>query len=130
MSGLAIKKEVYRIIYWQLILIVGLALILFFIQGIQSSLSVLLGGLAYWLPTLLFVWCVFLRTRVRYAKQFLVSFVAGESIKLLLSATLFVLIIQHFPVHILSVLIGFVGAIVSFWIASLFLLTRQEGASS
>lgn len=129
MARLAVKKEAYKIIYWQLVLIMGLALVLFLFQGIQSGLSALLGGLAYWLPTLLFVWRVFARTTARAAKQFLAAFIAGEGIKLLLSALLFVLVVKFMPVNLLSVLAGFVGAVISFWIASLFLLTRQEGAS-
>ena len=126
-SGMAIKKEAYRIIYWQLILIMGLALVLFILQGIQNGVSALLGGLAYWLPTLLFVWRVFARATARAAKQFLMVFIAGEGIKLLLSAVLFVLIVKTLSVNVLSVLAGFVGAVVSFWIVSLVLLTRQQG---
>ncbi len=129
MSRLTIKKEAYRIIYWQLVLIMGLALVLFLLQGIQSGISALLGGLAYWLPTLIFVWRVFARTTARAAKQFLVSFVAGETLKLLLSAVLFVLIVKNLPVNVLSVLAGFVGAVISFWIASVILFTKDEGAS-
>lgn len=130
MPGLTIKKEAYRIIYWQLFLVMGLALVLLLLQGVQSGFSVLLGGLAYWLPTLLFVWRVFARATVRAAKQFLVLFVAGEGIKLLLSAVLFVLVVKYLPVNLLSVLMGFIGAVVSFWIASMFLLTRRhEGAN-
>jgi ATP synthase protein I len=126
---LTVKKEAYQIIYWQLILIMGLALVLFILQGIQSGVSALLGGLAYWLPTLLFVWRVFARTTARAAKQFLLMFVAGEGVKLLLSAVLFVLVIKYVPVKLSSVLIGFIGAVVSFWIASVFCLVKDEGAT-
>jgi len=129
-SGLAIKKEAYRIIYWQLILIMGLVLVLFLLQGTKSGFSALTGGLAYWLPTLLFVWRVFQRTTARAAKAFLFAFIAGEGIKLVLSAMLFVLIINLLPVNVLSVLLGFVGAVVSFWIASVLFLGRQGGTSA
>ncbi len=129
MPRLTVKKEVYQIIYWQLILIMGLALVLFLLQGIQSGISALLGGLAYWLPTLLFVWRVFARTTARAAKQFLLLFVAGEGIKLVLSAVLFVLVVKYAPVKLMPVLIGFIGAVVSFWIASVFCLGKDEGAS-
>ncbi len=127
--GLTIKKEAYQIIYGQLILIMGLALVLFLLQGMRSGLSTLVGGLAYWLPTLLFVWRVFTRAGARAAKQFLMLFVAGESVKLLLSAVLFVVIVKYLPIDLFSVLAGFIGAVVSFWIASLYFLTRHEGNS-
>jgi ATP synthase protein I len=125
-AKLTARNEAYRIVYWQLMLIIGLALVLLFIQGIRSGLSVALGGLAYWLPTLLFVWRVFARTTARAARQFMVAFVLGETIKLFLSAILFVLIVKYLPVQLLSVLIGFVGAVIAFWISAVILLTKDE----
>ena len=122
MSG---NKEAYRLILWQLVLIAGLALVLFLLQGIRSGLSTFVGGLAYWLPTLLFVWRVFARTGAQAARQFLFAFGIGEVIKIFLSAVLFVLAVKYLPVDTISVLIGFVGAVISFWIASIILLARQ-----
>lgn len=126
MSGLTNNKDVYRIIYWQLILVMGLALILFLLQGIRGGISALLGGLAYWLPTLVLVWRVFAQTGARAAKKFVIAFAVGEATKLFLSAFLFLLIVKYLPVNTLSVLIGFVGAVIAFWIASLILLVRNE----
>jgi len=127
---IAIKKEAYRIVYWQFILMMGLALILFLLQGMRSGLSALLGGLACWLPALLFVWQVFARAGfARFARQFMLLFAVGEAVKLLLSAVLFVLIVKYLPVNMLSVLIGFVGAIIAFWAASLLVLARHGEAS-
>lgn len=125
MAELTVKKELYRIIYWQLFLIIGLALILFLLQGLRSGISVLLGGLAYWLPTLLFVWRVFARAGARAAKQFIALFALGESIKLLLSGVLFVLIVTYLPVSLAAVLLGFVGAVFAFWLVSLLLFARK-----
>src|SRR3990167_4615328 len=108
----------------------GLALILFLLQGMRSGLSALLGGLACWLPALLFVWQVFARAGfARFARQFMLLFAVGEAVKLLLSAVLFVLIVKYLPVNMLSVLIGFVGAIIAFWAASLLVLARHGEAS-
>ncbi len=129
MPGLTANKEAFRILYWQLLLIMGLAVVLFLLQGTRSGLSTLLGGLAYWLPTLAFVWRVFARATARAAKQFLVLFIAGEMFKLVLSAILFICIVKYLPVNLLSVLIGFIGAIIAFWIASLLLLGRHEEVS-
>ncbi|EKD72244.1 MAG: ATP synthase F0, I subunit [uncultured bacterium] len=130
MATLTVRKEAYRIIYWQLILIMGLALILFLLQGMRSGLSALSGGLACWLPTLLFVWRVFSgSSAARAAKQFMLLFVVGETFKLLLCAILFVLIVNYLPVNILSVLIGFVGAVTAFFLAAMLLLTRHVEVS-
>src|SRR4051812_34137796 len=119
-------KTAYSILFWQLILVIGLALLMVFLKGIQSGVSSLLGSLAYWVPTLFFVWRVFAKTTARVAHQFLMKFIMGEMGKLLLSGLFFLLIIKYLPVHIVSVLTGFVGAVVLFWVASFFLFTRHE----
>ncbi len=129
MAGLTNKKQAYQILYYQLGLIVLLAALVSMFKGMSNGVSTLLGGMAYWLPTLLFVWRVFARGGAQAAKQFLLLFVAGESIKLLLSGGLFVLIVKYLPVNLLYVLIGFIGAVIAFWIASMFLLARHEGVS-
>ena len=125
----AIKTQAYRIVFWQLMIIMGLAIVLFLLRAIQNGVSALLGGLAYWLPTLLFIWRVFARSTIRAAKQFLVTFFVGETAKLFASAILFLLIAKFLPVNVLSLLLGYIGAIFAFWIASLFFLSRHQGVS-
>lgn len=107
----------------------GLALIMLLLQGIRSGLSTVAGGFAYWLPTLIFVRRIAGKASAQAAKQFVLMFFAGETVKLLTSAILFVLVMKYLPVTSLSVLIGYIGAIVAFWVASVFYLSRQEGAS-
>lgn len=124
-----IKTQAFQIVTWQLIIIMGLAVVLFLLRGIQSGCSAMLGGLAYWLPTFALVWRVFARASVSGAKEFVVAFLAGEAVKLFLSAALFVLIVKYLPVTVLSVLIGYIGAIVGFWIAAMFFLNSQQGVS-
>lgn len=119
-----IKTEAYQVVYWQLAIMAGLALIWCFLQGMQSGFSVFLGGLAYCLPNLAFVWRVFARTSVQAARQFLLIFVTGEVFKLFLSGVLFVLILRYLPIVLVPTLVGFVGAVIAFWIASFFLLTH------
>lgn len=106
----------------------GLAAV-FLLRGKQNGASVLLGGLAYWLPTLLFVWRVFSRANLKAVKQFVILFFLGEGAKLFLSAVLFVLIVKYLPVTVSHTLIGYVGAIVAFWVASFVFLSRHPGAS-
>lgn len=118
-------KIAYKILLWQLLLITGLALMMFFIAGRQGGAATLLGGLAYWVPSLVFVWGVFTKPFARAAKQFLIKFVTGEAIKLLVSGILFLIVVQFFPEKILSVLIGFVGAVMAFWFASMFLFAGE-----
>lgn len=126
MSGLTINKEVFRIIFRQLLIIGAIAGALFVFKGKHSGTSALLGGLAYWIPTLIFVLRIFGRGSARGAKRFMVEFVTGEVIKLFLSGILFVLIVNYLPVDIVWVMVGFIGAVVAFWISSMFLLADDH----
>jgi len=125
----SVKTQTYQIVFWQLMLIMGLAVVIFLLRGLQSGLSALLGGLAYWLATLFFVWRVFRRASVKNGRQFIVSFLAGEVGKLVLSGIFFVLIVKYLPVSPVSEMIGFVGAIIAFWIASVIFFIRHPGVT-
>ena len=120
-------KTAFKILLWQLLLVAGLSIIMGFVKGIQSGWSTFLGGLAYWVPAFLFIWRVFAKPFARAARAFVVKFIAGEVVKLFLSGILFLLIVNYLPVQAVYVMVGFVGAIVAFWVSSLFLLTEQPG---
>lgn len=130
MSALTpITRQAYRIVFWQLMIVVMLAVVFFLLRGVEEGLGVLSGGLAYGLPAFAFVWQVFSRANVRAVKQFLAVFVVGELAKLIVSAVLFILIVKYLPVTVLPVLIGYICAIVAFWMASVFFLSRHQGMS-
>jgi len=121
-----IQHEAYHIVFLQLIVILCLAIIVLLTHGINSGLSVLAGGLAYGLPNLVFVWRVFRYSRTNEVAQFMTAFFLGEAIKLTLSAILFVLIVKYLAVSLLSVLVGFIGAIVAFWVACIWHFSAQN----
>lgn len=124
MSFSLTQKNIARIIGIQFALLFAITVITAFIVNRNTGLAILLGGLSCGLPTVLFAWSLFC---VRHAPGiFLICFMLGEVIRLLLGAMLFVLVIMWFPVNILPVLIGFVGAIISFWIASLWFVFKQK----
>jgi len=122
-----IQLEAYQLVLWQLACVCGIAVIACLLCGIISGYSVLAGGLAYGIPNLLFVWRVFRYAGAQQMTQFMAAFFFGEMIKLILSGILFLLVVKYLPVSLLSVLVGFIGAIVSFWIACYWLFaTNQE----
>lgn len=124
MSFSLTQRNIVQIVGVQVALLFAIVGITTFIANKNAGLAVLLGGLSCWLPTVLFAWSLFY---VRHAPGiFLVCFMLGEVIRLLLGAILFVLVIIWLPVKILPVLIGFVGAIISFWVASLWFLFKQK----
>lgn len=121
----SIKQEAYKIVFWQLAIVVALALVFFLLQGIKNGFSALLGGLAYAGPNLFFVWYVFAHEGARSAKKFLVAFLTGELLKLIFSGVIFVLAVKYLPVHVISMMIGFVGAIVAFWVVSFYIISHD-----
>lgn len=96
----------------------GLALLVFFIQGLRIGMSALLGGLTYWVPMFFFLRRMSMYTSARYVARFIGAFFMAEAIKLSLSGVLFVLIIKYCHVQVLAALSGFVGAIIAFWVVS------------
>jgi F0F1-type ATP synthase assembly protein I len=112
----SLKAQALYLMLWQLCIIAGLAGILWLVRGAQAGFSGVMGGLCYWLPTTLLVPCLFARVGASAAKQFLVIFLIGEMGKLFLSAILFVSILNHLSVDLIYMVIGFVGAIIAFWV--------------
>jgi ATP synthase protein I len=121
-----IQHKAYRIVCWQLAGVLLLTLFALVFVGVEQGLSVLAGGLAYGLPNLFFVWRVFRYAGAQQMTQFAAAFFAGEMFKLILSGILFVLVVKYLPVSLLSVLVGFIGAIVSFWIVCMWQFSKQD----
>lgn len=121
-----VKQYASKVLFWQLVLIMGLALVFFLVSGLQAGVSTLAGGLTYWLPTLLFVWRLALQTRIPTAMRFIAEFFGGEALKLLLTAALFVLVVKLGHASLFYALFGLVVAVVGFWLASVGCLYRAE----
>src|SRR3990167_239170 len=124
----SVKGEAYRIVYWQLAIVVILALLVVAFRGPQNGLSVLAGGVVYVLPNILFVWRVFNYVGARQVEKFIFAFFIGEMAKLMVSAVLFILVVNHFTINVVWALGGYVGATFAFWIACFMCLSRAQGA--
>lgn len=121
-----VQNQAYQIVYRQLAGVVLLACLALILAGLNSGFSVFMGGLAYGLPNLLLVWRVFRFAGASQMTQFAAAFFMGEMIKLILSGILFLLIVKTLPVSLLSVLVGFVGAIIAFWVVCMLHFSRQS----
>jgi ATP synthase protein I len=121
-----IQNEAYQIVLWQLAGVVILALFACLVAGFKNGYSVLAGGLCYGLPNLVFVWRVFRYVGAQQMTQFMAAFFAGEVLKLVLSGILFIVVVKTLSVSLLSVLVGFAGAIVSFWIVCMMHFSKQQ----
>ncbi|HVE44233.1 MAG TPA: ATP synthase subunit I [Gammaproteobacteria bacterium] len=120
-----IQKEAFSIVINQIMGVLLLTLAAILLKDLRIGGSVLAGGLAYVLPNLFFVFWVFRYTGAHQMNKFVAAFFAGEAIKLFLSGILFLYIVKYLPVSLLSVLVGFVGAIISFWIACIVHFLRK-----
>ena len=120
-----VRFNAVKMVFWQFVVVVVLSLLLYILQGAQIGLSVLFGGVAYCLPNLIFVWRVFSHATAREAKQFLIAFMVGELTKLFLGAILVVVTVKFLPVKIVWVLIGYIIAIMAFWIVSFISMSHE-----
>ncbi len=121
-----IQHQAYRVVFYQLTGIVILAALTLLFAGFKNGFSVLMGGMAYGLSNLGFVWRFFRYAGAQHMMQFMIGFFAGEMLKLIVSALLILVIVKTLPVSLLSVLLGFIGAIVLFWIACIGLFSKQN----
>lgn len=120
-----IQQKAYRIVIWQLIGVFIIAAIALLLTGINKGLSVLIGGLIYGIPNLIFVWRVFRYAGAQQMTAFLAAFFVGEMIKLILSGIFFVLVVKYLPVSLLSVLVGLAASMVAFWIVCMWQFSER-----
>ena len=111
------SSTVAKILGYQMLIIVAVSLG-FAALGWQKAFSSALGGLAAFIPNLYFALRV-AGSAEQDARKILRSFYVGESVKLLLTVTLFVLIFQIPNIEILPLMVGYVSALSVFWFALL-----------
>jgi F0F1-type ATP synthase assembly protein I len=99
---------------------------LFLVKGKQSGWSALAGGLAYWLPTVIFARVVATCASARALTRFIITFLGSEAVKLGLSGVLFLLAIIFLHAQVIYAVTGLVAAIAAFWIASVACLWQKE----
>lgn len=110
-------STVAKILGYQLLIILVISLG-FAIGEWQKALSPALGGLAAFIPNLYFALRI-AGSGEQEARKILRSFYTGETVKLLLTAALFMLIFQIPNIEILPLLTGYIAALSVFWFALL-----------
>ena len=88
-------------------------------SGLEAAKSSLLGGAVAWLPNLYFGYRIYL-ARQRNAQGVLGAFYSGETIKLILTAALFVMVLQIPAVDFLVLLVTYIAVLSVFWFALFF----------
>lgn len=122
-----VQSQAYQVVFKQFALVGVLAILFCLFAELNSGISVLAGGATYCIPNILFVWRVFRYSGAQQMTRFVAAFFIGEMIKLFLSAILFVVVVKTLPVSLLSVLVGFIGAIVAFWVVCMWQFAKKAG---
>ena len=111
------SSTVAKILGYQALIIMAVSLG-FVVGGWQKVFSSALGWLAAFLPNLYFALRV-AGSAEQDARKILRSFYMGESVKLLLTVALFILIFQIPNIEILPLMAGYITALSVFWFALL-----------
>lgn len=111
------SSTVAKILSYQ-ILIITVVSLGFVVGGWQKAFSSALGGLAAFIPNLYFALRV-AGSAEQDARKILRSFYIGESVKLLLTVALFILIFQIPNIETLPLMAGYIAALSVFWFALL-----------
>lgn len=121
-----VKAEVLRIIYAQFLVVLGVVILVLLWKGMHKGLSLAAGAFAYGLPTLLFMLRVSAQTGAQALARFMMVFLAGEVMKLLLCGVLFLIAVAYLHLDLLYAMMGLISAIVAFWIASVLVLFQVK----
>jgi ATP synthase protein I len=112
-----VPSTVAKVLAYQLALILLVSLG-FAIEGWHKAFSSAMGGLTAFIPNLFFALRIS-GAAGQDAGKMLRSFYIGESVKLLLTALMFILMMQIPNIDILPLLAGFISALSVFWFALL-----------
>lgn len=110
------RHSAYKLLYFQLALVVLAALIFLFYQGFVSMWSVLLGGVAWMVPCFYFVRKCFIMRQSCTPQQLVKKFYLAELIKLVFSGLLVVLFVKFIPINVLPFLCGYGVAVLTIWL--------------
>lgn len=111
------RDAAFRLIVWQSVLTLAIAVCLLVLQGYQSALSAVIGGMICVLPNAYFAIKAFSHSGARAAKQIVHAFYLGEAIKIIMTAALFTLAYVALPVDIKTMLLTFICIQLMAWLA-------------
>lgn len=119
MSASSLFKAVRRVLQLQLLTTLLALAIAWAVGGKEQGVSALLGGLVGFVPNALFALIFGRFNPKRSAGQVVKAFYLGESLKLFLTAVLFVLVFQIPGIFPLPLFATFFGVMAVFWFALL-----------
>lgn len=109
-------STVGRVLYAQVLMAALVASGFLWVGGWESAISPLLGGCIALLPNCYFAYKIYLARNLE-AQGVVKAFYTGETVKLILTAALFAMVLQIQSVDFLTLLIGYVAVLSVFWFA-------------
>ncbi len=116
--------DVRRVLTWQLSIIALVAAVSLSVGGWADARSALLGGLVGFIPNVYFAAKVGRANRSGTAQDIIRVFYAGEAVKLVLTALLFIAVFQLPDLRYGPLFGGFIAVLAVFWFA-LLVLNRE-----
>ena len=116
----SLRLDAFKLITFQGIIAVLIALIIFLIWGVSAGLSALAGGFTCLLPNFVFATYSFRYAGARQAEQVLTSIKRGNTLKLLLTICLFTLVFKFFTIMAIPFFCCYILVIFLQWAAPIF----------
>lgn len=113
-------SAVGKVLYAQVLMAVVVASGFMMVGGWKSAISPLIGGGVALLPNLYFAYKIYLARNLE-AQGVVNAFYVGETVKLILTAALFVMVLQIPSVDFLTLLVGYTAVLSVFWFALFYL---------
>lgn len=116
----AIRSLAFSYVYAQAIVILSVAVLLYFFGSSNTALSFLWGGMICILPNAYFAHKLFARTGATATRQIITSFYISEVVKFVITILLFVIAFKFFNFNKIALFLGYIVAQFTFWFAALF----------
>lgn len=121
------RRSARQLLLIQACLAVACALAAFALSGVTAAWSALLGGAICIIPNGIFAFLALRHAGARAARQIARGFYLGEALKLVLTGTLFALVLVLLPVNAPAVLTSFIVSLQAQWFAPLLFTGRAGG---
>jgi ATP synthase protein I len=118
------QKAGLKLVSFQLLLVLSIALILTVFFSAKSGFSGLAGGITFLLPNIIFVYMAFAHAGASKSKKIVRGIMGGEVIKILSTVALLALFLGFTSLSLTAFYVSFASLIASQWLAPFF-FTRQ-----
>lgn len=115
-----------QLLLYQIVVLISLMILFTIFLGFRAGYSAFLGGIAWFLPSYYFARKVFAAVIRNESNKMVKSFYLAEIYKFLLSAFLIILIIKSLSIVAIPFISGYIVALISYWIISIFVVMRKR----